>query len=688
MIPYYNNIITAIHMNQVSKHYVDLANCIRALSMDAVECANSGHPGMPMGMADVATILFAEFLHFNPQHPTWLNRDRLILSAGHGAMLLYSLLYLTGYKDITLEELKNFRQLHSKTPGHPEYNYTSGIETSTGPLGQGLANAIGIAIAANINAVKLSNIIDHYTYVIAGDGCLMEGISHEAISLAGHLQLNKVIVLFDDNSITIDGQKNLTDSDNQLLRFKAANWYVQEIDGHNHQQIRYALHNAKASNLPSLIACKTIIAYGAPTKAGLSQAHGSCLGKKEVQLTKANYGWDKTDSFYIPEFLLRLWKEIGLKNLDQYNKWSNSLNKLSASKKVIFEQILNTKYIPASLANIINQAKQQTVNNQANESSRKSSWAILEQLTKEIPQLVGGSADLSESNLTKTSSTLPIIKHDFSGRYIHYGVREHAMAAIMNGLAIYGGIIPYGGTFLVFSDYARPAIRLSALMGLRVIYVFTHDSIGLGEDGPTHQPVEHLASLRAIPNLQVLRPADPVETIECWEIAIKSTETPSILTLSRQNLLAIRTEHNQDNLSAKGGYIISESIENLDVTIFSTGSEVQIALEVQKILQQENIGVRVISMPCTEIFDKQPSDYIANILCNNSLKVAVEAGVSFGWEKYIGPHGVFIGMSGFGASAPANELFDYFKINTQSLAEKIKIKINSRSNCKNDKNRD
>jgi transketolase len=668
-----------------SIQYKELANCIRALSMDSVENAKSGHPGMPMGMADVATVLFAEFLKFNPDDPQWLNRDRLILSAGHGSMLLYSLLYLTGYPEMTLDELKNFRQLNSKTPGHPEYKHTAGVETSTGPLGQGLANAVGIALAEKIHSSKLeTDIIDHYTYVIVGDGCLMEGISHEAISFAGNLKLNKLIVLFDDNEITIDGNKGLSDSDNQLMRFKAAGWYTQEIDGHNHLQISKALHNAKNSSLPSIIACKTIIAYGSPNKAGSAEAHGSCLGEKEVYAVKSSYGWDKIEHFYIPPHLLNTWRDIGQKSISYYNKWVEKLSKLSSSKQSMLKKIANHDFIPETLTSIIKQAKHQAFINKPTEASRKSSHNILELLTKSIPELIGGSADLTASNLTKTSSTIPVTRDDFNGRYIYYGVREHAMAAIMNGLSIYGGIIPYGGTFLVFSDYARPAIRLSALMELRVIYVLTHDSIGLGEDGPTHQPIEHLSSLRTIPNLLVMRPADAIETIECWEIAIKSTNAPSVIALSRQNLETVRAVDSAENLSSKGAYIIAEFNNKLDVTIFASGSEVAIALSAKNILEQNKIGTRVVSVPCMELFDKQTSEYITNILCNDSIKVAVEAGISIGWDKYIGPHGIFIGMENFGASAPASKLFDHFNINTNNIVQRIITKIKLRGDCKHD----
>lgn len=667
-------------MNKIS----DLANCIRALSMDAVEYAKSGHPGMPMGMADVATILFSEFLEFNPTDSQWLNRDRFILSAGHGSMLLYSLLYLTGYPEMSLAEIKDFRRLKSKTPGHPEYGMTKGTETTTGPLGQGLANAVGMALAAKIHGQDLGEqIIDHYTYVIVGDGCLMEGISHEAISLAGHLVLNKLIVLFDNNSITIDGDKSLADSDDQAARFRAANWHVQEIDGHNHEQIRQAITSARSSKLPSMISCKTIIAYGAPTKSGSAQAHGSNLGVQEVESTKSTYGWDKIESFYIPQTLLDSWREIGKRSLVNYDMWQQRVQVLPTSKRELLERIGNAEYVPDILSQLINKAKKEASTNQGQESTRKSSGVLLECLTKEIPELIGGSADLTDSNFTKTTSTATISKSNYSGRYIYYGVREHAMAAVMNGMAIYGGFIPYGGTFLVFSDYARPAIRLSAMMGLRVVYVCTHDSIGLGEDGPTHQPVEHLAALRAIPGLQVFRPGDEVETIECWETAIKSINNPSILALTRQNIPRIRSVYEAENLTAKGGYIIAETSLDLDVTIFATGSELQLAIEAKRVLEQDKIGVRVVSMPCMELFDQQDSKYITNILCNNSIKVAVEAGISMGWERYIGPHGIFVGMNGFGTSAPAGELFNYFKINVENIVEKVK---KARSGTGNDKN--
>lgn len=651
----------------------DLANCIRSLSIDSVEHAKSGHPGMPLGMADVATILFSEFLRFNPKDPTWKNRDRLILSAGHGSMLLYSLLYLTGYDKMTLEQIKNFRQLNSLTPGHPEYEITEGVETSTGPLGQGLANAAGFALAEKIYAAKLgSDVIDHFTYVIAGDGCLMEGLSHEAISFIGHLRLNKVVVLFDDNSITIDGKKNLADSDNQAMRFEASGWYVQAIDGHDHEQIRKALLNAQSSDRPSMIACKTIIGYGAPTKAGSEKAHGAALGEEEVRNTKKAYGWDRNEPFYIPDSLLKEWLCIGSRCADEYNDWQKKVSSLSATQKDILDLIDNSKFIPEALSKLTAEYKATISKQNLNESTRKSSGSILELFFKSIPQLLGGSADLSESNCTKPTMAEAITDNNFTGRYIHYGVREHAMASIMNGLAIYGGIIPYGGTFLVFSDYARPAIRLAALMGLRVIYVLTHDSIGVGEDGPTHQPIEHLASFRAMPNVNVMRPADAVETAECWELAIKSVSTPTILSLTRQNVPAVRKEHAAENLSAKGGYIISESNSNIDVTIFATGSELQIAIAAKEILEIENIGTRVVSMPCTELFDKQPSDYITNILCNNSIKVAIEAAVSFGWERYIGGHGIFVGINSFGASAPAKDLYQYFDITVDNVVNKIK----------------
>ncbi len=626
-----------------------MANAIRLLSAESVEKANSGHPGMPMGMADVATILFAEFLKFDPLNPDWPDRDRFILSAGHGSMLLYSVLYLTGYPDITLDDLKQFRQLGSKTAGHPEHQMLLGVETTTGPLGQGLANAVGMAIAEKLLAARESN-VDHYTYAIVGDGCLMEGISQEAISLAGHLKLNKLIVLFDDNQISIDGPTSLTISEDTLARFKASGWNSCRIDGHDYNAIRNALSQAKISDKPSLIACRTIIGYGSPNKGGTEHCHGSALGATEIDLIKKQLDWNYP-AFEIPEEILKLWRKLGTRskkaeaNYPLPNNWNHHLSLL----------------------------KENLSSHRANISTRKASGMALAALAKDIPSIIGGSADLTGSNLTKPEELYSITAEDFSGRYIYYGVREHAMAAIMNGIALHKGFIPYGGTFLVFSDYCRPAIRLSSLMELQVFYVMTHDSIGLGEDGPTHQPIEHLASLRAIPNLYVFRPACGVEVAECYEIAMQLNHSPSLFSLTRQDVPELRSD--DQNLSQFGAYIISPHQGKLVVTIFATGSEVAIAIEAQKELHQMNIGTRVVSMPCWELFDQQPNEYQANLLDNSSLKVAIEAGVKQGWEKYIGRNGIFIGMNSFGASAPAKELYNYFNITKENVIAQIKNQL-------------
>ncbi|MBL0318835.1 MAG: transketolase [Alphaproteobacteria bacterium] len=652
----------------------DMANAIRFLAIDAVEKANSGHPGMPMGMADVATVLFQHFIKFDPKDSNWPDRDRLILSAGHGSMLLYALLHLTGYEDVTLDELKRFRQLGSKTPGHPEYGYTPGVETTTGPLGQGLANAVGMALAERILASRFGKeLVDHRTYVIVGDGCLMEGISHEAISLAGHLQLNKLIVLFDDNGITIDGPTNLSVSDDQLGRFKASGWNVVAIDGHNPQAIHDAIKQAKSSDKPSLIACKTTIAYGAPTKAGKSSSHGSPLGKDEISGTRKNLTWDH-EPFHVPEDVLSAWREIGKSHQREHEAWQHRLNQSSHKRE--FKEALDGT-LPANLSQIVQDIKQHFIDTKCGIATRASSGETLEVLTKHIHEMIGGSADLTGSNNTLTKELKAIKPHDFSGRYMYYGVREHAMAAAMNGMALHKGIIPYSGTFLVFTDYCRPAIRLSALMKQRVVYVMTHDSIGLGEDGPTHQPVEHLASLRAIPNLLVLRPCDAVEVAECWEIALRNTTGPSILALTRQGL-PLQRHDSEENKSAKGAYILSESPQDipLQVTIFATGSEIQIAMKAKQDLEQQHIGVRVVSMVSTELFDKQPMEYQVSILCTKTVKVAIEAAVRYGWDKYIGPHGIFVGMESFGESAPAGDLYKYFRITAEEVVTQVTEALN------------
>ena len=632
----------------IDAKYRLMANAIRFLSIQAIEKANSGHPGMPMGMADVATILFAEFLKFDSKNPSWPDRDRFILSAGHGSMLLYSLLYLTGYEDITLDDIKKFRQLGSKTAGHPEYGMLSGIETTTGPLGQGLANAVGMAIAEKMSASNSSKEVNHHTYAVVGDGCLMEGISQESISLAGHLKLNKLVVLFDDNQITIDGPTNLTVSEDTLARFESAGWNAIRIDGHNYTQIRDAIAAAKESDKPSLIACRTIIGYGSPNKSGTERCHGAALGEKEVSLVEQELNWPYAP-FEIPDEILKMWRKLGVAyktpKIDSEvlpENWLDCLNSLKTNTKAM--------------------------------STRKASGIALQELAKIIPALIGGSADLSGSNNTKPGDFKAISADDFSGRYIYYGVREHAMAAIMNGLALYGNFLPYGGTFLVFSDYCRPAIRLACLMQLQVFYIMTHDSIGLGEDGPTHQPVEHLSSLRAIPNLYVFRPSCNVEVAECYELAMKTKDAPSLFSLTRQDVPILR-KSSSDNLSKYGAYILSECQGELKATIFATGSEVSIAIKAQTLLHARQIGTRVVSMPCWKLFDQQPKEYQDKLLNNVSVKIAVEAGIKHGWEKYIGREGVFIGMQDFGASAPAEDLYKYFGIMEEKILEEVLEKI-------------
>lgn len=673
-----NTAIKANSKNRNTTHqnvtHQDMANAIAALSMDAVQKANSGHPGLPMGMSDVATVLFTKFLKFNPENPDWADRDRFILSAGHGSMLLYSLLYLTGYKDITLDEIKKFRQLGAKTCGHPEYGEAGGIETTTGPLGQGIANAVGMALSEKMLAARYGeDIIDHYTYTIVGDGCLMEGISHEAISLAGHLKLSKLIVLFDDNKICIDGSTSMTVSDDQCERFKASCWDVCEIDGHDEKAIELAIAEARKTDKPSMIACRTIIAKGAPTKAGTSASHGAPLGEDEIEGAKENLGWDH-EPFFIPENILKEWRNSGKRNFDVFAAWNDRFDSLDDYEKAEFERTVLNKNVSEMLKNSIVDLKKDFVDSKAM-ATRKSSSVCLEAITKFVPELIGGSADLTGSNLTITSTMEPISSDDFLGRYIYYGVREHAMCAIMNGMALHGGFIPYGGTFFVFTDYCRPAIRMAALMKQRVIYVMTHDSIGLGEDGPTHQPVEHLASLRAMPNLYVYRPADATETAECWQLSLECNDAPSMLVLTRQGLPSVRNEYIEENKCAKGAYIISESssdLGNAKVTIIATGSEVSIALEAQKDLQRDEIAVRVVSMPSMELFEAQSEEYKKSVLGEKTLKIAVEAGVSFGWDRYIGNNGIFIGMESFGASAPAGELFKLFGITADNIVKKVK----------------
>ncbi|MCE2926045.1 MAG: transketolase [Rickettsiales bacterium] len=649
----------------------DMANAIRALSMDAVERANSGHPGMPMGMADVTTVLFSDFLKFDPQHPNWPARDRFILSAGHGSMLQYALLYLTGYPDMTLDEIKNFRTLGSKTAGHPEFGHASGIETTTGPLGQGLANGVGMALAERMMAARFGDITEHYTYVIAGDGCLMEGISQEAISLAGHWKLNKLIVLWDDNKISIDGPTSLATSEDQLRRFEASGWNVQSIDGHNPEEIRRAIAAAQKSDKPVMIACATKIGYGAPTKEASEKCHGSPLGKDEIAGARKKLGITYGE-FEVPAETLDAWRNIGKKGHEAYHAWTDRYNKLDGAKRAEFER-LQRRELPEGWLERLDEFKKQLAEKAPGEATRKSSENALNTLSECIPELIGGSADLTGSNNTKAKHQSPITRHDYSGSYIYYGVREHAMGAVMNGLALHGEFIPYGGTFLVFTDYCRPAIRLSAIMGQRVIYVMTHDSIGLGEDGPTHQPVEHLASLRAMPNVNVFRPCDAVETAECWALALASKSAPSILSLTRQNLPALRTAHVPENLCARGGYVIREAevADSAPVyTLIATGSEVSIAVEAKKLLAEKDIAAKVVSMPCWELFDQQPESYRKQVL-GSGPRIAIEAASGFGWEKYLGEKGVFIGMTGFGASAPAKDLYKHFGITAEAVVDAV-----------------
>lgn len=646
----------------------DMANAIRALSMDAVEQANSGHPGMPLGMADAATVLFRDIMKYDPAHPNWPDRDRFVLSAGHGSMLLYSLLHLTGYSDMTLEEIKNFRQFGAKTAGHPEYGHATGIETTTGPLGQGFANAVGMALSERLLAAQFGDeLVNHYTYAIAGDGCLMEGISHEAASLAGHLKLGKLVVLWDDNGISIDGPTSLSVSDDVPLRFKALGWDVVSVDGHDEAAVREAVLAAKKTAKPSLIACKTTIGYGAPTKAGKSSSHGSPLGKDEIAGTRGNIGWDHAP-FHIPAEVLESWRAAGSRGAVDYAAWTG---KLDASDKADEFSRRMAGDLPDGWQQEIDKLKAAISEKKPSEATRKSSQNVLEVLNPVVPEMLGGSADLTGSNNTKSAGLNPVTADDFSGRYMYYGVREHGMAAIMNGMALHGGLLPYGGTFLVFTDYCRPSIRLSALMGIRVVYVMTHDSIGLGEDGPTHQPVEHMAALRCIPNLQVFRPADAVETAECWALSVAAAKTPSVLALTRQNLPTLRVDHTQDNLCARGGYVISPAEGEAKVTLMATGSEVHIAVDAQKKLKAKGIAAKVVSLPSWELFEQQSAAYRDEVLGTDTLKVAIEAAAGFGWERYIGRDGIFIGMKGFGASAPADELYAHFGISAENIVKQV-----------------
>ena len=648
----------------------DMANALRFLAVDAVQKAKSGHPGMPMGMADVATVLFTRFLNFNASDPAWADRDRFILSAGHGSMLLYALLHLTGYEDFSLEELKNFRQLGSKTAGHPEYGHGAGIETTTGPLGQGIANAVGMALAERMLADRFSSdLVDHNTYVIAGDGCLMEGISHEAASFAGRLGLGKLIVLFDDNGISIDGSTDLAVNDDQLMRFGACGWDVSFCDGHDPDAIAQAINGAhETQDKPSLIACKTMIGFGSPNKAGTAASHGAPLGDDEIAATREALNWPHS-SFEIPEAVSSAWRRVGTMKSAKMEAWRKCLH--DSGRRTEFERLISGT-LPKDWQASLQDFKRKHSAEKTKVATRKASQETLDVLAEVIPELAGGSADLTGSNLTKAKSQKPVTPGDFSGGYIHYGVREHGMAAAMNGIALHGGFVPYGGTFLIFTDYCRPAIRLSALMQQRVIYVMTHDSIGLGEDGPTHQPVEHLASLRAIPNLNVYRPCDVVETAECWAASLETSSTPSVLSLSRQGLPCLRTEHTDENLSSKGGYVLAEAEVKRDVTLIASGSEVEIAMEARDQLKAEGVSAAVVSMPCLDKFEEQSQDYRDQVTQLETPVVVVEAAIEQSWGKYLGRNGKFVGMSTFGASAPANELYQHFGITTQNVVNAAK----------------
>ena len=651
-----------------------LSNAIRMLSVEAVQRANSGHPGMPMGMADVATVLFTKFLNFDSSYPDWLNRDRFILSAGHGSMLLYSLLYLNGYKDIDIEDIKNFRALHSKTAGHPEYGELSGIETTTGPLGQGIANAVGVALAEKIMSARYGNdLFNHNTYVIAGDGCLMEGISQEAISLAGHLGLGKLIILFDDNGISIDGPTSLSTSDNQLLRFEASNWHTLECDGHASEDIESAIKKSLSDPRPSLIACKTKIGFGSPNKEGKSSSHGAPMGEEEIQLIRERLGWDY-ESFDIPEEILSIWRKNGLRGSEIRLSWQKKYMKSAYYEEV--SDLIANKHI-LNIEDNLENYKENLSKDNTSVATRKSSENVLNELTEKFSNLIGGSADLTGSNNTLSKNQKAITTNDFSGSYIYYGIREHAMAAVMNGIALHSGLIPYGGTFLVFTDYCRPSIRLSALMGLRVIYIMTHDSIGLGEDGPTHQPVEHLSALRAIPNLDVFRPADSTETLEVWQAALKSKNTPSIIALSRQNLRPVRNKFSKENLSELGAYILVDKIE-ADICLYASGSEVEIAINAAEKLELENINAKVVSVPSLDRFYKQDKSYKDNII-NSIPKIVIEAGIRQSWDYILNDNDIFIGMSSFGASAPAKDLYEYFSITEEKVISSAKSILNRRN---------
>jgi len=652
----------------------DMANAIRFLSADAVQKANSGHPGMPMGMAEVATVLFLRFMKFDPNAPDWADRDRFVLSAGHGSMLLYSLLYLTGYPDMTIEQIKNFRQLGALTAGHPEYGHAPGIETTTGPLGQGVTTAVGMALAERMMAARFgSDVVDHHTYVIAGDGCLMEGISHEAISLAGNLGLSKLMVLWDDNSICIDGPTDMTVGDDQAARFAASGWHVGVVNGHDPVAIEKVIDEAHRIDKPSLVACKTVIGFGAPNKAGTAATHGAPLGDEELAGARKKLGWS-AKAFEVPANILAAWRSVGTSSNAARRAWELRLAALDAATNSEFQRTMSGD-LPTGWESALNAHKAKCSLEKPGWATRKASGEALAVLTELIPEMIGGSADLTGSVNTKTPSTEPVMPNDFSGRYIHYGVREHAMAAVMNGIALHGGFIPYSGTFLVFADYMKGAMRLSSLMNQKVIYVLTHDSIGLGEDGPTHQAVETLATLRATPNFKVFRPCDAVETAEAWAVAL-SGDGPSGIVLSRQSMPTQRIKHTDDNLTARGGYVLAEATGSDRVaTLLATGSEVSIAMAARDALQKADTPTAVVSMPCWELFDAQGEDYCKKVLGPGTIRVAVEAAVRMGWDRYIRSHGGFVGMNGFGASAPAEKLFEHFGITAANIVAEVKARL-------------
>ncbi|EFI51111.1 transketolase [Afipia sp. 1NLS2] len=652
-----------------------MANAIRALAMDAVEKANSGHPGLPMGAADIATVLFTQFLKFDARDPKWADRDRFVLSAGHGSMLLYALLYLTGNEAMTIDQIKNFRQLGSLTPGHPENFITPGIEMTTGPLGQGISTAVGMALAERHLAAEFGgDIVDHTTYVLASDGDLMEGISQEAIALAGHLKLNKMIVLFDDNGISIDGAISLSDSVDQVKRFEAAGWAAERIDGHNHDAIVDAIARAQKSDRPTLIACKTTIAFGAPTKAGTSKSHGSPLGAEEIAGARKQLNWD-APPFEIPADILEAWRAAGSRGAAVHAEWAKKLASKDAGQRAEFERRMKGDLPAKALKDAVAKMKAALAEAPKDIATRTASERALEVLIPAVPEMVGGSADLTGSNNTRIKDMVAISANNYGGRYVNYGIREHGMAAAMNGMALHGGIIPYSGTFLVFSDYLRPSLRLAALMGECVIHVLTHDSIGLGEDGPTHQPVEHVAALRAIPNLNVFRPCDTVETLECWQLALEAKDRPSVLALTRQNLPQLRRSNDADNKCAAGAYEISKADGEAKVSIFASGSEVSLAVEAQKLLAARGIAARVVSVPCMDLFLEAPEAVRAALIGNAPVKVGVEAAIRQGWDAIIGSDGIFVGMSGFGASAPYKTLYSHFGITAEAVATAAEARL-------------